>query len=198
MAQTIDNSPEARIADLEAQVRSLRATNLTDLASVTDAAGRSVALSQLAFGQVAAADSGTVELWGVANAGAGGVAWQIGSPSVWVRVTGGRLRVDVGGALTASGNKCSTFYSYRVVGPVAASGDAGGAVAAAPAYDRAVEVQHSGTGLDQRAAASTFALHTGLASGWYLVESAYALSYSGSPSTPYGSVSNRRLAVTPY
>jgi hypothetical protein len=191
-------SLEQQLADLREEVRSLSSGNPANRTSVTNAEGRFVELPALAFGQAAAADNGLVELWGVANAGPGSAGWAVGLPAVWVRVTGGRLRVDVAGALSASGNKCSAFLSYRVSGPAETQGGATPVVAVPPAYDRSVEVQHSHSGQDQRAAASTFGLHEGLAEGWYRVETMYALSYSGSSLTPYGSFQNRRLAATPY
>jgi hypothetical protein len=36
-----------------------------------------------------------------------------------VLVTGGSLRVDVAGTLTASGNHASIFMSYAILGPAA-------------------------------------------------------------------------------
>lgn len=190
-------SLEKRLADLESEVRSLRSANLLNRASVVNAEGDYVELSSLAFGQAAATSNGLVELWGTANAGPGGVAWTAGAPSVDVRVTGGRLRVDIAGALVASGNKCSAFLGYSVLGPGLAEGTQT-VEFAAPAYERAVECQHSGTGMDARLAAGTFALHEGLPEGWYTVAARYALSYSGSTTQPYGAFTNRRLSATPY
>lgn len=192
MAQIAETSLEARIAALEAQARSLAASNWTDRASVTNASGRFVPLSSLAFGQVVAEMPPVVELWGVANAGPGGVGWIAGDPTLDVYVSGGGLRVDVGAALTASGNKCSMFMSYAVIDLSV------GQTLVAPDYARSIEVQHNAQGMDQRAAMGTFGFDLQLVQGWYRVQARYALSYSGWTSTPYGSAERRRIAATPF
>lgn len=194
MAGVVDQSFEAKFLELEAQVRAMRARNpLDDAAVVSPTTGGYVAMSSLAFGQVTASDPALLEI--LTPAGIGGSGWIAGNPVVDVYVTGGRLRVDVAAALTASGNKLSMFMSYGLIGPTTAPGQAG-ALIVGPAFDRAVEVQHSHAGQDQRAAAGTFGLHTGLARGWYRVACYYATSYSNT-SYPYGSAQNRRLAAAP-
>lgn len=196
MAQIAVASLEARIADLEAFARAWSAANLTDRASVVNASGRYVPLSSLAFGMVTAVDTGLTEIYGTANT-AGGAGWFTGTPRADVYVSGGGLLVLTGAALTAAGNKCSMFQSYRLLGPTAEASGAG-AVNTSPAYDRAIEVQHSHGGQDQRGAQGTFGVHTGLAIGWYRIESAYAITYSGTAASPYGSAQNRRVAALPF
>jgi hypothetical protein len=189
-------SLEQRLTDLEAGLRSLLTGNWTERASVVNAAGRWVPLSSLAFGMVTAADLGLTTVDGVAST-VGSAGWFYGSPVADVYVNGGGLLVFTAGALSASGNKCSMYQSYRLLGPTATAGAAAG-VAVGPAQDRAIEVQHSHSGQDQRAAAGTFGVHTGLAAGWYRIESAYMIAYSSSALTPSGGARNRRLAALPF
>lgn len=178
MAQTTVFSLEQRILDLESTVRSLRTTN--------------------PFGQITATDAALVELSGPAST-VGGTGWVNGTPLVSLYVGSGRLRVDVAAALVAAGNHASAYMSWAVLGPAdTAAASLTAAVAVAPAYDRAVEVQHNGQGQDQRGSAGTFGLHPGLAPGWYTVAARYALAYSGSPLAPYAGISNRRLSAMPY
>lgn len=178
MAQTVDTSLEQRLLDLEAGLRSLRTTN--------------------PFGQITAADPALVELSGPAST-VGGTGWVNGTPLVSLYVGSGRLRVDVAAGMVAAGNHASAFMSYAVLGPAdTAAASLTAAVAVAPAYDRAYEVQHSGSGQDQRGSASAFGLHPGLTPGWYTVASRYALTYSGTAIPPYGGITNRRLSAMPY
>lgn len=196
MAGIRDTSLEAKIAEIEDQLRALRARNILDLAYVVGADGASVPLSSIAFGQAAAAQAQSVEINGTPDT-VGGAGWFSGDPSVNVLVNGGRLRVDIAASLVATGNKCSMFMSYAVLGPVSTPNTTAGQVVVEAAYDRAIEVQHNGLGMDQRASMGTFGLHTGLAPGWYTIASRYALSYSSS-AAPYGAATNRRIAATPY
>lgn len=197
MGQIAETSLEARIVELEAFARAISAGNLTDLASVVNAAGRYVPLSSLAFGLVGAADLGYTELNGGNPAPApGGVGWVYGTPQLDVYVTGGNLLVLTAAELHAQGNKCGMYQSYRLLGPALAQGG-GGAVTVAPAYDRAVQVFDPGYGQGTTLGAGTFGVHSGLAAGWYTVQSAYAISFSGGMFT-YGSAINRRLAAMPF
>lgn len=197
MVQIAETSLEARIKELENQVRSLTAGNWTERASVVNAAGRYVPLSSLAFGMVTASDLALFEMNGGNPAPApGGVGWYYGNPQLNVYVSGGGLLVHTAGALHAQGNKTGTYQSYRLLGPTAEAGGAAG-VAVAPAYDRAVLVFDPGVGQGSDLGAGTFGVHTGLAAGWYMVQSAYAMSFSGGMFT-YGSASNRRIAALPF
>lgn len=197
MAQAPAASLEHRIEQLEAGLRSLLAGNLTDRASVVNAAGRAVPLSSLAFGLVSATDLGYTELNGGNPAPApGGVGWIYGNPTLDVLVNGGALLVFTAGQLHAQGNKCGMYQSYRLLGPTATAG-AAAAEAVSPAYDRAVEVFDPGYAQGTDVGAGTFGSHTGLAAGWYRVQSAYAISFSGGMFT-YGSAINRRIAALPY
>lgn len=196
MAGVVDQSLEAKFLELEAAVRAMRARNpLDDAAVVSPSTGAYVAMSSLAFGQVADSDASLLEV--ITPSGIGGSAWIAGNPAVNVYVTGGRLRVDVAAALVASGNKLSMFMSYALFGPSTVAAAPSAPQLVAPAYSRAVEVQHNSTGMDHRMAAGTFGLHTGLVTGWYRVVSYYATAYSNT-TNPYGSAENRRLAATPY
>lgn len=197
MAQTTEQSLEGRISDLEAFARSWSAGNLTDLASVVNAEGRYVPLSSLAFGLVSATDLPAVQLdGGNPPAGPGGVGWIYGGPQLDVFVAGGNLLVLTAGALHAQGNKCGMYQSYRLLGPTAAP-SIDGAVAVAPAYDRAVLAFDPGYAQGTDIGAASFGTHTGLAIGWYRVQSAYAISFSGGMYT-VGIATNRRLAVMPF
>lgn len=185
---------------LDRKVRDLAIGNPLNRGAVRDAAGDYVLISQLAFGSVAAVDVALVQMSTTSEV-PGGLGWYGWGPQVNVLVTGGRLLVNVAAALTASGNKVSTFMGYGIYGP-GVDKPAGLALAGplivAPAYDRSIEVQHGGTGMDQRAAMGTFGLHEGLPEGWYTVQAQYALSFSGTTGGPYGDASNRRILATPY
>lgn len=188
------------LAQLERQVRDLAIGNPLNRGAVRNAAGDYVLISQLAFGSVAAVDVGLIEMSSTTTV-PGGLGWFGYGPQVNVLVTGGRLLVNVAGALTAAGNKCSAYMSYGVYGPGAdkpAGSVLAGPLRVGPAYDRSVEVQHSHSGQDQLAAAGTFGLHEDLPEGWYTVRAEYALSFSGTPLGPYGSARNRRILATPY
>lgn len=199
MAQVADNSLEGRLAQVESGLRALRATNLTDLASVTDASGSAVPLGQLAFGQAVAANTFAVTLTGSAGS-PGTVPWDVTvGPATDVRVSGGTLRVDVAAALEAYGNRCSVFAGYRVLGPAdTQAGALTAAQAVAPDYTRAIELQDDAVGMNARGAFGTFDVVPNLAPGWYRVVMAYALTYSGTVDPPYGIITNRRLVATPY
>lgn len=179
MAQQQDNSLEARIAALEAAARSQAATEAVGGTSV------------------AARVAGGVTLTGVASA-AGTVAWTYGGPSVDLLVTGGRLLVQVAASLEVYGNKCVLYAGYRVSGPAASADLLPGPVAAAPSYEASAQLQDDGVGMNQLGAFATFDVVTGLAVGWYRVEEAYALAYSGTTGAPYGIATYRRIAVTRY
>lgn len=178
MAQTFDDTLEAKLRELEASVRALRTAD--------------------PFGILADTAAALVELSGPAST-VGGTGWVTGTPAVTLYVGSGRLRVEVAASMVASGNHASAFMSWSVRGPAltAASAPAAAEVVA-PAYDRSIEVQHNGNGQDQRGSMGTFGTHPGLAPGWYYVAARYALSYSGSSLPPYGGISNRRLSAMPY
>lgn len=185
------------LMEIQREQRDTATGNPLNRGSVRNAAGQWVSISSLAFGSVGATDLSLVSFNVPANGGVGGQGWSGWGPQVEVYVTGGKLRVDVAAALTASGNKFSMYMGYAIYGPSAAQGGAK-ALAVAAAYDRSIEVQHNSTGMDHRAAMGTFGLHTGLAAGWYLVQAQYACSYSNFTTAQYGDAANRRLLVTPY
>ncbi len=178
MSRAADSSLEQRILDLESAQRAARTAD--------------------PFGQITADDPTAVALTGTAST-VGQVGWVYGNPVITLYVKSGRLRVDVAAALVASGNKASAYISWQILGPAATAEDAPSAAeVVAPAFSRAVEVQHSHAGQDQRGAAGTFGLHTGLAPGFYRVRAAYNLTYSSTTTAPTAEISNRRLAVMPY
>ncbi len=192
MAQTIDNSVEGRLAEVEAALRSLLATNLTDLASVTDASGRLVPLSALAFGQVAVRDLNLVAL--TTNS----TAWVSIGPSLDVRVRGGRLRVDLAARLIVAGFNLRIGASYALRGPAATAADLATApLRQAAAESRALLVKNQQGGFAE-AAGGVPDLVEGLPEGWYRVTMHAQLSgeVNTAPDT-YGNVSNRRLFATP-
>lgn len=196
MAQTLETSLESRIRDLEAFARAFSAANLTELASVVNAAGRYVPLSSLAFGLITAADLATTALDSGTPAGPGGAGWFYGTPQLDVYVTGGNLLVLTAAALHAQGNKCGMYQSYRLLGPTAEA-SASGAVHTGPSYDRAVMTFDPGVGQGTDIGAGSFGVHGGLPVGWYRVQSAYATSFSGGMYT-LGTAANRRLAAMPF
>jgi hypothetical protein len=200
---TVD-SLAAEIQRMQRQIRDLAVGNPLNRGAVQNASGLYVPLSSLAFGQATAVDPARLEM-GTTSTGPGFLGWYSGGPYVNVLVMGGKLRVDLAAALTAQGNKCSTFVSYALLGPGPTDVPPGpgtwttrGELLVEPAQDRAIEIQHNGSGMDQRAAMGTFGLHTGLTPGWYTVDLRYALAFSGTTGGPYGSVQNRRVAATPY
>jgi hypothetical protein len=213
MAQTVDNTLEERIRQLEAAVRSLRATNLTDRASVVDAAGNAVPLSGLAFGQVSAlwAGIGVMNVSGVlgqARTALTQAHWTVtDNPAVTVLIRGGRLRVDWSAMLALNGGNPSAnfnaywLYSYRVTytGPEGAPGTVS-TVIVNPDYYRSLLVRDmTATGTGAYLQAGNWAMHTDLTPGWYRVQAAWILGYanaaSGSP--PQGFADNPRIAATP-
>lgn len=195
------SSPEVaslvrELANIRRELRDLAIGNPLNNAEVVDASGNSVTLSQLAFGSVPGTILDAAVLYNATPASPGGVGWFAWGPDVWVRVTGGKLRVDVAAALVAQGNKASTYMSYALYGPAETSGGTA-ALHTEPAYDRSVELFDPGYGQGLRLAAGTFGLHTGLTPGWYRVAAQYAMSFSGGVHT-YGEVSNRRVLATPF
>lgn len=207
MAQVLDTSLEQRVLDLESQVRALRATNLTDLASVVDASGAPVPLSSLAFGQVSSILSGVgvATSAGIAGTavGTGSTAWTIADPTVEVLVRGGRLRVDwaaliaiLGGSAAAA---ASWSYSYAVdfIGAEGARGTVSTRVIN-PSYYRAIMARDQAV-VGQYVEAGNWFMHTGLAPGWYRVRAAWLLAYSSTAGTqPQGFGDNPRIAATPF
>lgn len=191
------------MAGVERQLRDLATGNPLDKGAVQDAGGRWVPITQLAFGMVTATDLTTVALTGAAST-VGSVGWTRNGPQANVLVSGGRLRVDVAGAVEVSGNKAGAYLGYELLGPGSADDPAQATVTqtvqvAAP--DLAVAVMAfdpDGSGMSKQLAAATFGLHTGLARGWYTVRACYYLAFSASSGPPYANFRNRRLAATPY
>lgn len=206
MPTPADNSLEGRIADLEAQVRALRSTNLTDLASVRDASGNTVPLSGLAFGQVQATQTGTgvASFVGVANTAAprSGAQWVSGALFVDVLVKGGRLRVDWAANMSALGVQVQTIYSYSLtaLGNGAAADparDVPANVVVSPDFYRALVVYDPNT-IGAVVGHGTWAFHTGLAPGWYRVRAAYQFGYGSTAQAPTANVDYPRIAATPF
>ena len=198
MAQLTSTSLEARIEELEAFARAMLAGKLTDRASVVNAAGRSVPLSSLAFGLVSAVDPTYTELYGGNPvSGPGSLGWVYGTPQLDVYVSGGGLVVLTAARLHSQGNKTSMYQSYRLLGPTATAGDPAAPVAVAAATDRAIEAFDLGAGQGVDLGVGSFGVHTGLAAGYYRVQSAYFLSWSGTQFT-IGSATNRRVAALPF
>jgi hypothetical protein len=186
VAQTTDNSLEARIRDLEDSVRSLQAS------------------AAIGGTTVAASTATGVTLTGTAST-VGSVGWTYDGPQVDLLVTGGRLLVNVAASFEVYGNKCSLYAGYRVLGPAPTVDPltglpdfTGAPVATAPTTEKAASLQDDGTGMNQLGAFGTFDLVTGLRIGWYRVTEAYFLAYSGTTGAPYGIATARRLAVTRY
>jgi hypothetical protein len=192
VAQIAETSLEARIANLESQVRSLTASNWTDRASVVNAEGRYVPLSSLAFGQVAARDTGQVSL--TANT----ATWFYGNPSLDVYVQGGRLRLDVAGWLIVGGLNLRLSMSYRVIGPTETAGEASSTVPVDAHESRALMLTSKGNAASYEMAAGFPDLIEGLAPGWYRVQGAYQLvGEANAPADTFGYVINRRIFATP-
>jgi hypothetical protein len=179
MAQTPDDSLEARIAALEQAQRAAQTS-----AAVVGSA-------------VASVNPAQVSLTGTANTGPGAVGWSYDGPTVDLFATG-RMRVDLAARLEVHGNKASVYAGYQVRGPAAAlDAVAGAGVLVAPDITRAVEFQDpDGTGQSRLAGMGVHDVVTGLAAGYYRVTTAFYLAYSGTTTTPFGNITNRRLSVT--
>jgi hypothetical protein len=208
MAQTADGTLERRIADLEAQVRSMRATNLTDLASVVDASGNSVPLSGLAFGQVSAENPavGAVSLTSTANVATSGqdtdpMAWTyLASPILDVLVKGGRMRVDWAAVLAANANQTASpeiSMSYQVLFRGPSNDGTVNTRVVNPSRYRCIKIVNYGAS-PRVESYGTFAFHTGLAPGWYRVQTGFYLAYQSSTTTVTCSADYPRLAATPF
>ncbi len=191
MAQTIDNSVEGRLAELEAAVRSIRATNLTDLASAVDASGRYVPLRDLAFGQVAARAAGQLTMR--TNA----AAWNDNAPTLDVFVNGGRLRLDLAARLVVTGINLRVGMSYRVTGPTDEP-SAAGPLVTAPDESRALLLKSNGTLSGSEQAAGVPDLVENLVRGWYRVTASYQLlGEQNTPEDTFAVAVGRRLFATP-
>ena len=203
MAQLSDNSFEARILDLESAVRSLQSTNLTDRASVVNAAGASVPLSSLAFGQVAIVDPrDTVSVQGTLNTASGSGWVDRGGPYLDVNVRGQALLVDFTTQLTVEGIQPGGGMSYVLRGPAATQ--AGAATAPIVVNGdtwRSVWLgdSHSTSEyVNLTAGGASFGFHSGLAPGWYRIAAVYTLGWSSSPTyTPRASFYGMTFAATP-
>lgn len=216
MAGAPDTGLEGRLAQVEAALRSLMATNWTDRASVVDASGNAVPLSALAFGQVTATTPSYVSVQGSVGS-FGNITSPDHTPQVVAYCAGGRLRVDFSGQLTASTAPNGDTAGYTSIAmtpwcrgpyPDAAAAAAGAVSAAvttrATSQPLQLEVDHNlpttiSTGAT---AAGSFTLFTNLAPGFYLVAVDYVLDYDSTGSTgaspPGGSVRRRNLAVSPF
>jgi len=193
MPPLADRSIEAILDELQAAVRSLQSGSLLNRASVVNADGRYVTLSQLAFGQVVARDSGQVTL--TQNV----ATWFDGAPVLDVFVQGGRLRVDVAGWLIVGGLNLRLSMSYSVTGPSPAGlADGGGPRVVAPDNVRSLALESKGNAASYQLAAGFPDLVEGLAPGWYRVRGAYQLVGEVNPAPDtFGYVINRRIFATP-
>jgi hypothetical protein len=199
------NSLEQRFADLEQAVRSLRATNLTDRASIVDASGSAVALSALAFGQVIGVNPtvGAVSITGVPNAASPswGIPsnWSYVDPTVDVYVRGGRLRVDWAALLAMNsgpGMGPQLVMSYRVTFRGALNDGTVNTVVVQPDYYRCISILDN-AGVARIDSMGSFYLHTGLAVGWHRIQAAFFLLYNATTGTPRASADYPRIGATP-
>lgn len=201
------------MAGVERQLRDLATGNPLDRGSVTDAAGNAVPLSSLAFGQVADIWSGV----GVVDAaaqpgqtstdpGTGVTPWTYMDPHpvVTVLVRGGRLRVDWSAQMAFAGGSTaanpSLVYSYRVLytGPPDKPGSVSVQVIDPDYYRGLVLRDPSFSGNYFYLQAGNWAMHTGLAPGWYRVQGAWRMTYAASQVGPHGYIDNPRIAATPF
>lgn len=219
MAQTVDNSLEQRIADLESAVRSLRATNLTDLASVVDASGNPVPLSGLAFGQVAAiwAGVGVVHIDAAPSFTADGKtaspvptatptpgAWYQPSPGLQldVLVRGGRLRIDWAALLAMVGGNGNAYgvmsYSLDYLGDVNTHGTVPLSRPVPLDYYRAIQIRDNAA-QGATVQSGNWYMHTGLTPGWYRVRAGWFHGYTSTATiVPHIDCDNPRIAATPF
>lgn len=186
------DSLEARLQSLEAFRRSVQARNPLDSSAVVNASGQYVPLSSLAFGAVSAQRTDVVQI--TENSG----QWYSGDPSLDVFVSGGRLRVDIAALLSASGNKAKMRMSYAILGPGDTPGANNGSVVVNPDDTTSLSVLMDAQGISQELSAGYFNLHTGLARGWYRLESRYRLTTAAGATGYYGTATNRRLYAQPY
>lgn len=206
MAGVVDQSLEARLLELEATVRALRARNPLESAAVVDpATGDYVALSSLAFGQVVEAldtnPGGPVTLTGPLNVDNDDLApaWTYGEPHLDVLVTGGRVRTDWGGRLVVDGLEAQALLSYRLIylGPPEAKGSA--SVEIVPANYNLSVIAHSPDGDTVIGAYGLFTFWHSLTPGWYRMQAAYGLIHTASPTiVPRARFYWPRIGATPY
>jgi hypothetical protein len=205
VAQTAETSLEARIRDLEAFARSISAGNVTDRASVVNATGEYVPLSDLAFGQVGAENPtvGAISLNSVPNQGnptsLDPSNWSYIEPTIDVFVRGGRMRVDFAAVLAANGNTTALpeiAMSYRAMFRGATNDGSVNTLAIAPSRYRCIKLVNL-AGSASVLSYGSFGFHSGLAAGWYRVQPAFILVYASAPASVQASADYPRVAVTP-
>lgn len=163
-----DTSTEGLLRDLIAQVRALR-TNLLEAASVQKVTGEYVTMAALAFG-IAAAVGPDV------SRNTNSLSWIAGDPQVDVLVTGGALRVDVAAQIVVGGLNLQMAMGYRLLGPGPSAGGDLSDYGVRPAdVSRAVYMVSKGNAAAYEMSAGRPDLVTGLAPGWYRVQSMYRL-----------------------
>jgi hypothetical protein len=188
MAQTVDNSLEGRMLELEAQVRALRTANPFGMvaaeADLTGVPGGQLSVTK------AADDNGT----GLST----GFRAKTEGPRVDVYVAGGRLRVDMSASVNPLLAGTIGAFGHLLLGPAADQASLGAAPTARTANTGAsVRVLvPSGTG-SALVTASNYDIHTGLEPGWYRAEGRYLATYdAGVNGSAY--FWGTRLAATPY
>jgi hypothetical protein len=184
---------EKWMLDVERQLRDLATGNALNQGAVQKATGEYVPLSGLAFGQVPARDATQLSL--TVNT----ATWQLGTPTLDVFVSGGRLRVDVAGWLIVGGVNLRMAMSYQVNGPSpAGQADGGGPVVSAPDVSRALAIKSAGNAASYELAAGFPDLVEGLTRGWYRVRGAYQLvGEANAPADTFGYAINRRIFASP-
>lgn len=189
------------LLEMQRQLRNLATGNPLNKGSVRNAEGNYVAVSSLAFGQVGSVDArvGAVALAGPPNVDvpSGSAVWTYANPGVTVLVTGGRLRVDWAALLAVQAVNGRTVMSTRLTytGPEDNPGSVS-TLAVGPSYYRSIMLNApGGAGVGSF---GTFYLHTGLAPGWYRIDSAYTLLHGVDTVAPKGSVDHPRISATPF
>lgn len=189
-----DTSLAGQIAAIQEELKDLRQSGGRVYNPTT---GLFVPLSSLAFGLATAEDPAYTEINAGTVSGPGGLGWFYGPPQLDVFVSGGNLLVFSAAAVQAQGNKTGFYQSWRLLGPGDTAGANLSAVPVGPSYDRALLAFDPGYGQGTQLGAGTFGVHRNLARGWYRVQTAYALSWSGTQFT-IGSATNRRIAAMPF
>jgi hypothetical protein len=181
VAQQADSSLEGRVAELEGQVRSMRAGGV------------------LGGTAVVGKDPATFQINGPANA-AGITAWNVEQgPWVDMLVTGGRVRVEYGSAMFAQTG--AAYMCYEVLGPVDREPEpvlsAPIPLFLPPPFDASAFIYSTaGTTVGVNAGFSNFDVVEDMPEGWYRFLSTYAYRYLVNASGGYAYWEYRRIAVT--
>lgn len=205
------------LGELQREVRNLATGNPLNNGAVENAAGKTVALSSLAFGMVGwtwtpeqigslsesrfpGSTTATVNTgWVGASYNGDGGATSL-TPAIDVLVTGRSLRVDYGVRIAARGRITEAAMSYQLNGPAVSQAALGSApLVHGPDTMRSVMLYTPDTaGAFASLSAANFELEEDLAPGWYRIAARFRTIMGAETPAPWATYSVPRLAATPY